>query len=169
MTILKLSLLLYCACRLADWLETSRERHKSAPYLRLRNSKRTRKCQRIQSIQLTKSIKLTKNPNDGTDWRAKIGILPHFLTSIVAKNKPKKAERGGRLGFFNIHSVDLKIEAGTLWGKMFFSSKTLTMQEKLKGGLFSLPRYGMLRGKKGKTFFVQFARENDAIWDHKIL
>ena len=39
---------------------TSRERHKSAPYLRLKNSKRTWKCQKTQSI------KFTKNPNDGT-------------------------------------------------------------------------------------------------------
>ena len=41
--------------------------------------------------------------------------------------------------------------------------------EKLKGGHFSLSRCGMLRGKRGKTVLVQFARPNDSIWDHKIL
>ena len=32
-----------------------------------------------------------------------------------------------------------------------------------KGGLFGLARYGMLRGKTGKTILVQFARPNGAI------
>ena len=30
--------------------------------------------------------------------------------------------------------------------------KSLTMPKKLKGGPFGLARYGMLRGKTGKTF-----------------
>ena len=38
-----------------------------------------------------------------------------------------------------------------------------------KGGLFGLSRYGMLRGKTGKTILVQFARPNGAIWHHNIL
>ena len=41
------------------------------------------------------------------------------------------------------------------------------MPKKTKGGPFSLSRYGMLRGKRGKTLLVQFARPNDSIWDHK--
>ena len=36
-------------------------------------------------------------------------------------------------------------------------------------GTFSLSRYCMLRGKRGKTFLVQFAGPNVSIWDHKIL
>ena len=32
-----------------------------------------------------------------------------------------------------------------------------------------LARYGMLRGKTGKTILVQFARPNGAIWHHNIL
>ena len=36
-------------------------------------------------------------------------------------------------------------------------------RKKLKGGLFGLARYGMLRGKTGKTILVQFARPNGAI------
>ena len=33
----------------------------------------------------------------------------------------------------------------------------------MKGGPFGLARYGMLRGKTGKPFLVQFARPNSAI------
>ena len=56
---------------------------------------------------------------------------------------PKKTERGGPLGFFNIHSV--------------------AKHQKNAGGAFGFARYGMLRGKTGKTFLVQFARLNSAI------
>ena len=84
----------------------------------------------------------------------------------MPKGGPSK---GDPLGFFNIQSVakHQKIERGTLWGN-FFRKKSHS-DEKLKGGLFSLSRYGMLRGKRGKTFLVQFARPNVSIWDHKIL
>ena len=51
---------------------------------------------------------------------------------------------------------------GALWGN-FFSKKCLAVPKKLKGGLFGLARYGMLRGKTGKTILVQFARPNGAI------
>ena len=36
-------------------------------------------------------------------------------------------------------------------------------RKKLKGGLFGLARYDMLRGKTGETILVQFARPNGAI------
>ena len=36
-------------------------------------------------------------------------------------------------------------------------------RKKLKGGPFGVTRYGMLRGKIGKTFLVQFAMPNGAI------
>ena len=76
---------------------------------------------------------------------------------------PKKTERGDPLGFFNIHSVakHQKNAGGTLWGKIF-SKKSLAVPKKMKGGVFGLARYGMLRGKTGKTFLVQFARPNSA-------
>ena len=45
-----------------------------------------------------------------------------------------------------------KNAGGTLWGK-FFSKKSLAVPKKMKGGHFGLARYGMLRGKTGKTFF----------------
>ena len=56
-----------------------------------------------------------------------------------------------------------KIEEGPFGGKKI--PKKVSMPKKLKGGT----RYCMLRGKRGTTFLVQFARPNDSIWDHKIL
>ena len=61
--------------------------------------------------------------------------------------------KGNPLGFFNIRSVakHQKIEEGTLWG--FFFRKLVSMtKKKQKGGPFSLYRYCMLRGKRGKQF-----------------
>ena len=82
---------------------------------------------------------------------------------------PKKAKRGNPLGFFNIHSVakHQKIEGGP-FGK-FFLKKNSHNAEKTDRGDSLVSRYGMLRGKRAKTFLVQFATPNDAIWDHKIL
>ena len=122
--------------------ETSRDRPKSAPYLRLKNSKRTSICQSI-------------------------GELGTLLWKKILEKKSHNAEKTERvdpLGVFNNHFVakHQKIEGGTLWG-IFFPEKSLTMPKKLKGGPFGLARYGMLRGKTGKTFLVQFARPNGAI------
>ena len=54
-----------------------------------------------------------------------------------------------------------QLKGGTLWG--FFFRKKSRSAKKLKGGPFGLARYGMLRGKTGKTFLVQFATPNGAI------
>ena len=76
---------------------------------------------------------------------------------------PKKTERGDPLGFFNIHSVAKhQKNAGGPFGEIFFSKKSLAVPKKMKGGVFGLARYGMLRGKTGKTFLVQFARPDSA-------
>ena len=48
--------------------------------------------------------------------------------------------------------------------KKIFWKKVSQCRKKLKGGPFGLARYGMLSGKTGKTFLVQFARPNSAIW-----
>ena len=71
---------------------------------------------------------------------------------------PKKTERGDPLRFFNIHSVakHQKIEGGTLWEKNS-GKKVSQCRKKWKGGPFGLARFGMLRGKTGKTILVQFA------------
>ena len=84
-------------------LQTSRERPKSAPYLRLKNSKRTSKC---QSIGEWGTLLWKKN------WKK------------VSKCRNKNWK--GPLGFFNIHSVGKyqKIEGGTLWWKFFFEKKS---------------------------------------------
>ena len=82
----------------------------------------------------------------------------------------KKTERGDPLGVFNINFVTKhqQIEGGTLWGN-FFPEKKSHNAKKTERGPFGLARYGMLRGKTGKTFLVQFARPNGAIWCNNIL
>ena len=84
---------------------------------------------------------------------------------------PKKTEREDPLGVFNIHFVTKhqKIKGGTLWGNFFSGKKVSQSRKNLKGGPFGLARYGMLRGKTGKPFLVQFARPNGAIWYNNIL
>ena len=79
-----------------------------------------------------------------------------------------------------------KLKGGTLWGfstsilsqnmkklkktKIFiFGKKSHSAEKNWKGGPFGLSGYGMVRGKTGKTFLVQFARPNSAIWCNKIL
>ena len=82
----------------------------------------------------------------------------------------EKTEKGDPLGFFNIHSVakhQTKCR-GTLWG-IFFEKKSRSAEKNERGGAFGLARYGMLRGKTGKIFLVQFARPNSAIWCNSIL
>ena len=82
---------------------------------------------------------------------------------------PKKTERRNPLGFSNIHSVakhQKKCRGDPLRKKNFEkkSEKNVSQcRKKLKGGLFGLARYDMLRGKTGKTILVQFARPNGAI------
>ena len=87
-------------------------------------------------------------------------------------HKAEKTERGDPLGFFNNHSVakHQKNAEGTLWGNIFLSKKkSRSAENNERGGAFGLARYGMLRGKTGKTFLVQFARPNSAIWCNNIL
>ena len=83
------------------------------------------------------------------------------------KSQWQKTERGDPLGFFNIHSVakHQKIEGENF----YFRKKSLAVPKKWKGGPFGLARYGMLRGKTRKTFLVQFAWPNGAIWCNNIL
>ena len=76
---------------------------------------------------------------------------------------PKKNWKGGPFGIFQ-HPFCRKTSKkcrGDPLGK-FFSKKSLAVPKKMKGGVFGLVRYGMLRGKTGKTFLDQFARPNSA-------
>ena len=65
-------------------------------------------------------------------------------------------------------ALQQKIEGGTLWEKKF-PEKVSQCRKTLEGGPFGLAGYGMLRGKTGKTFLVQFARPYSAIWCNNIL
>ena len=79
-------------------------------------------------------------------------------------------KRGGTSEIVNIF---VAVEGGILWrknkflkkrrGKIF--SESLAVPKKIKGGPFGLARYGMLRGKTGKTYLVQFL----AKWCNNIL
>ena len=83
---------------------------------------------------------------------------------------PKKL-KGGTLWDFQhpfCRKTAKKLKGGA-FGEFFFPEKSLTMPKKLKGEPFGLARYGMLRGKTGITFLVQFARPKGAIWCNNIL
>ena len=112
---------------------TSRDRPKSAPYLRLKNSKRTSKCQVFfYSTRKSKIFRhfflkiLLKNgpsgapgPASASPWRAKV-------------SQCRKTERGDPLRFFTIHSV-AKHEK-TEEKKFSFSGKISQCRKKLEGG-----------------------------------
>ena len=91
-------------------------------------------------------LQYPKNPKVEPNWRAREDVLR----------------------FFNIHSVakHQKIEGGPFKDNCF--GKKSHNAEKTERGPFSVSRCCMLRGKRGKTFLIQFARTNDSIWDHKI-
>ena len=77
------------------------------------------------------------------------------------------------MGFSNIHSVakqQKKLKGGGHFGgKNLPEKKSRSAEKKLEGGPFGLPGNGMVRRKTGKTFLVQFARPNSAIWCNNIL
>ena len=83
----------------------------------------------------------------------------------------KKTERGTLWDFPTsiLSQNSKKIEGATLWGKNFPEKKSRSAEQNWKGGPFGLPGYGMVRGKTVKTFLVQFARPNSAIWCNNIL
>ena len=112
--------LLFCLFNGFFQKKTIRDQPKSAPYLWLKNSKRTSKC---QSIRFDSTRKKFLNKSHNT----------------------KKTVRD-LLGQFNIHSVaKLQKNEGGHFGE-FFSEKSLAMPKKLKVRPFSLFRYCMLRG-----------------------
>ena len=138
-------------------MKTSRERPKSAPYPRLKNSKKTSKCQ-VFFYSTRKSKIFRKNyskngpsgalgPASASPWRAKRGTLPKLSTFLsqlkgdtfgektnfrIKVSQCRKTERGDPLGFFNIHSVakHQKIEGG----KIFIFGKNLTVPKKTERG-----------------------------------
>ena len=134
---------------------TSRDRPKSAPYPRLKNSKKTSKCQVFSFTVLEKRKFSEKNGPSGalkSDNAEKLkgGTLWVFPTSILSQNSKQ-------------------IEGGPFGEKNFRKKNPRSAEKKLEGGPFGLPGYSMVRGKTGKTFLVQFARPNSAIWCNNIL
>ena len=69
-----------------QWSATSRERPKSAPYLKLKNSKRTSKCLSLSLLQYPKNTKVGPNwapgPASAYPWRAKRGTFSDFSTFL---------------------------------------------------------------------------------------
>ena len=77
--------------------KTSRERPKSAPYLRLKNIKRTSKCQVFSSTVPALGKKIEKN------FRKFSKFLSNFFWSSVSRIVPKNV-KGALWEFLNIHS-----------------------------------------------------------------
>ena len=109
------------------WLnETSRDRPKSAPYPRLKNSKKTSKCQVFSFTVLENRKFFGKNFE-------KITYSKKWTERRAKVSQCQKPERGDPLRFFNIHSVAKheKIEENKTF---HFREKILQCQKKLKGG-----------------------------------
>ena len=101
-------------------ISTSRDRPKSAPYPRLKNSKRTSKSQ-FTVLENQKAKKWTEwRAGARASWRAKRGTFPKLSTFLSQlKGGPfgekthfrkkvsqfRKTERGDPLGFLNTQSV----------------------------------------------------------------
>ena len=69
-------------------MQTIRERHKSAPYLRLKNSKRTSQCQVFSST-------IPENQKVGMNWRAKRGDPLDFSTFLSQNMSINTKLKGG--------------------------------------------------------------------------
>ena len=104
---------------------TSRERHKSTSYQRLKNSKRTIKMAK-EPKSVRYPITVPENPKNGTNWRAG--------GSFVAKHQ--------------------KNEEGTLWRKQNFRKKSFTMPKQTeRGDTLISPGIVCRAEKKGKPFW----------------
>ena len=85
------------------------------------------------------------------DRVARQGPLARAPGSLKSRNA-EKTERGTLWDFStSILSQNIKKMQGGPFGEFFFE-KSLAVPKKMKGGPFGLARYGMLRGKTGKTF-----------------
>ena len=97
------------------------------------------------------------------DRVARRGSLARAPGALKSHNAEKL--KGGTLWDFStsILSQNIKkMQGGALWGKIFSKKSRSAEKNERGGGVFGLARYGMLRGKTGKTFLVQFARPNSA-------
>ena len=158
--------------------QTSRDRPKSAPYPRLKNSKRTSKCQ-FTVLENRKPKKMDRMARRGPLARAPGALkrghfrnCQHFCRSWrgdplekkqIFEKKSHNAEKlngGDPLGFLNTQSV-VKYQRnwrGTLWREKNFRKKSHNA-EKLKGGPFGvfLHLFGCKTSKnwRGKILFSE--------------
>ena len=114
------------------------------------------------------------------------GALWGFSTSILSQNikklkwgnffyfpkqnftVPKKNWKGGPFGIFQHpfwHKTAKQLKGGP-FGEKIFRKKVSQCRKKWKEGPFGLARYVIIHGK---TFLVQFATPNGAIWCNNIL
>ena len=104
----------------------SRERHKSVPYL---NSKIA-----IGHQSLKNSKYQTHEKPKRRNWRAKRGMLSHFLISIVAKHQKIERKKNLMKKFPKVSHCRKKLRGGSLWN---FSTSLLSQNiKKLKGTLW---------------------------------
>ena len=96
-----------------------------------------------------------KKVSNSRKTQTKGGTLSHFLTSIVAKHQLKWDPLVKKQ--FPKKSLTMpKTLKGRPFGEKFVFRKKFQKAERTDRGPFSISRYGMLRGKTGKTFLVQF-------------
>ena len=135
-----------CARDFPSGKELSRERHKSAPYLRLKNSKMTWKCQKTQYQTHKKSFEtLLKNPNDRPGAPRGFLSIHYCIKKLNPLGRKKITERKSHntektvrrdpLGFLNINSVAKHQKNWRGPFGDFFSKKSCTMAKNWMGTL----------------------------------
>ena len=182
-------LVLLCSCLRQ---KKSQDRPKSAPYPRLKNSKKTSKCQVffyitrkskiLRKTFFRKKLHTQKNwpsgapgPAIGSPWRAERGTLPKLSTFLsqlkgtlwkkIRKkvSQCRKTERGDPLVFSNIHSVAKQQKIeGGPFGEKNSRKKSRSAEKNSPGMV-------CYAWKQEKPFLVQFGRPNSAIWCNNIL
>ena len=139
--------------------KTSRDRPKSAPYPRLKNSKKTSKCQVLfystrnskffERIFFRKNYILKK-----IDRVARRGSLVRAPGALKSHNAKKL--KGGTLWDFltSILSQNIKkMQGGPFGEKIFFRKKSLAVPKKMKGGsLWSRPVWYVTRKNRKNLF-----------------
>ena len=126
---------------------TSRDRSKSAPYPRLKNSKRTSKCQ-FTVLENRKAKKMDRVARRGPVARAPGALKRKKIRKKVSQCR--KTERGSLWGFSTsiLSQNSKKIEGGTLWE--FFFQKSLAVPKKIEMG--SRPVWYVTRENRKNLF-----------------
>ena len=105
-------------CAASRTLQVSQKWHQSAPYLRLKNSKRTLKSQKTQSIKLKRRVSNSRKTQ----------------TTKPASQVPPSALKGGPFRIFEDPLLqNIKKNGGGPFGEKIFSKNSLTVPKKLKG------------------------------------